>query len=48
MENPNLRSQNVKFWTRRGKVGKTNVKILNFANGMYDYDEWLDEIAELI
>lgn len=28
--------------------GKTKVKILNFANGMYDYDEWLDEIAELI
>ena len=28
--------------------GKTNVKILNFTNNMYDYDEWLDEIAELI
>ena len=28
--------------------GKTNVKILNFANGMYDYDEWLDEVAEIM
>jgi len=28
--------------------GKTNVKILNFTNNIYDYDEWLDEMVELI
>ena len=28
--------------------GKNKVKILNFTNDMYDYDEWLDELVELI
>ena len=28
--------------------GNKNVKILNYMNDMYDYDEWLDELAELI
>ena len=28
--------------------GNKNVRILNYMNDMYDYDEWLDELAELI